>query len=60
MREESGPDAFDASFEGTRRRQVLLGLSMTPAERLRWLENRMAELRHLLGKAAETREIEKR
>lgn len=43
---------FDGSFEGTRRRQILSGLALTPAERLRWLERRMAELRSLTGKAA--------
>ena len=43
------PDEFDGSFEGTRRRQMLLGLEMDPIERLRWLERRMAELRKLQG-----------
>jgi len=43
---------FDGTFEGTRRRQILSGLSLTPAERLQWLERRMAELRILTGKAA--------
>jgi hypothetical protein len=40
---------FDGSFEGTRRRQMLLGLEMEPIERLQWLERRMAELRRLQG-----------
>ena len=43
------PEKFDGSFEGTRRRQMLLGLEMTPIERLRWLDRRMAELRKLQG-----------
>jgi hypothetical protein len=30
--------SFDASWEATRRRQLTLGLSASPAERLRWLE----------------------
>jgi hypothetical protein len=51
---------FDGSFEGTRRRQVLLGLSMTPQERLRWLEKRMSEMRRFLGKARRPPEGETR
>lgn len=42
---------FDGTFEGTRRRQILLGLSLEPLERLRWLERTMAELRELQGRA---------
>ena len=45
-------DGFDGSFEGTRRRQILSGLDLTPVERLRWLERRMTELLELKGKAA--------
>jgi len=30
---------------------MLLGLAMTPAERLRWLETTVAEMRRILGKA---------
>jgi hypothetical protein len=48
---ESEWAGFDGSFEGTRRRQILSGLDLSPAERLRWLERRMAELRALQGKA---------
>ena len=47
----SDEDSFEATFEETRRRQVLLGLELEPAERLRWLERTMVELRELLGKA---------
>jgi hypothetical protein len=43
---------FDGSFEGTRRRQILSGLDLTPVERLRWLEGRMTELLKLKGEAA--------
>lgn len=43
---------FDGSFEGTRRRQALLGRKISPAERLRLLERRTAELRSLLGRAS--------
>lgn len=46
------PPEFDGTFEGTRRRQILLGLQLDHAGRLRWLEATMAELRALQGKAA--------
>jgi hypothetical protein len=42
---------FDGTFEGTRRRQYLLGLELDYAGRLRWLEAKMSELRELQGKA---------
>ena len=42
---------FDRGFDGHRRRQARLGLQLSPAERLRWLEETMEELRHLLGRA---------
>jgi hypothetical protein len=48
---ESEWGGFDGSFEGTRRRQILSGLDLSPLERLQWLERRMAELRTLQGKA---------
>lgn len=48
---ESTLDGFDGTFEGTRRRQELAGLDLTPAERLRWLEERMTELLRLKGTA---------
>lgn len=60
MSDNKQNDEFDGSFEGTRRRQMLLGLSMTPAERLRWLDKRMAELRRLHGKARDACKTETR
>jgi hypothetical protein len=42
---------FDVGHDGHQRRQARLGLSMTPAARLAWLENKLAEMRRLLGKA---------
>jgi hypothetical protein len=42
---------FDRGFKGHWRRQVRLGLALTPAERLRWLEQTMDELRPLVGRA---------
>ena len=37
------------------RRQARLGLELTPAERLRWLEETMDELRGLVGRARRPR-----
>lgn len=48
-------DGFDRGFEGHRRRQARLGLHLSPAERLRWLEETMDELRRLLGRAGRGR-----
>ncbi len=48
-REDAGE--FDRGFDGHRRRQVRLGLQLSPAERLRWLEETVDELRRLLGRA---------
>lgn len=48
-REDAGD--FDRGFDGHRRRQARLGLQLSPAERLRWLEETMDELRRLLGRA---------
>ena len=45
------PADYDGSFEGTRLRQIRLGLELDPVGRLRWLETTMAELRALQGKA---------
>jgi hypothetical protein len=42
---------FDGSFEGTRRRQMIEGLRLDHAARLRWLEERLSELLRLKGKA---------
>lgn len=36
-------------WDETRRRQAHLGREMTPAERLRWLEETMEELQRLRG-----------
>ena len=44
------------SFEANRRRQLRRGLALTPAQRLRWLEEMVPGLRRLLGKARHTRE----
>ena len=54
---DSGTSAgeFDRGFEGHSRRQARLGLSLSPAERLRRLEQTMEELRGLLGRARQGR-----
>ena len=52
---QSGSGEFDRGFEGHSRRQARLGLKLTPAERLRWLEQTMDELRGLLGRARQGR-----
>lgn len=44
-------DAFGWSRAATSRRQRRAGLSMTPAERLDWLEEMLDELLPLLGRA---------
>ncbi len=49
---------FDRGFEGHWRRQVRLGLALTPAERLRWLEQTMEELRPLVGRACGARPVD--
>ena len=54
-REASGE--FDRGFQGHSRRQAKLGLRLSPAERLRWLEETMQELRGLLGRARKGRLI---
>lgn len=38
-------------FDGHRRAQVALGLRLTPAERLRWLDEAMETLRRWQGQA---------
>jgi hypothetical protein len=45
------PVGFDRGFDGHWRRQVRLGLALTPAQRLRWLEQTMEELRPLVGRS---------
>ena len=54
-REDSGE--FDRGFQGHSRRQAKLGLRLSPAERLRWLEETMQELRGLVGRARKGRLI---
>jgi hypothetical protein len=52
---QPGSGEFDRGFEGHSRRQARLGLKLTPAERLRWLEQTMDELRGLLRRARQGR-----
>ncbi len=43
--------AFPRGFDDHRRAQAGIGLRLTPAERLRWLEETMAVLRRWRGRA---------
>jgi hypothetical protein len=49
--EAADRDASDWGFEGARRFQAQLGLALSPAERLQWLEETVAEMRELCGRA---------
>lgn len=56
IRPDSKEDSWD--FEGTRRHHIRLGLRLTPAERLRWLEETVDEMRRLQGLAQQCRKVE--
>jgi hypothetical protein len=47
----SDSDGFDQGWDAPRRRQARLGLKLTPAERLRWLEESLATIRRWHKKA---------
>jgi hypothetical protein len=47
----------DWSFAGARRQHLQRGLRLTPAERLRWLEETVDEMRRLQGLARQGRPI---
>ena len=47
----SNDSAFPRGFDGHRRAQARIGLSLTYAERLRWLEETMVALRRWQGRA---------
>lgn len=47
----ASPPGHEWTYEEHQRRQARRGLEMTPAERLRWLEETMAELREIQGLA---------
>jgi hypothetical protein len=50
----------DWGFKAHRRRQVRVGLGLSPAERLRWLEESMEEFRKLVGRARQGRPVSPR
>lgn len=52
-----GPKETDWDFEGARRHHIRRGLTLTPAERLRWLEETVDEMRRLQGLARQGRKI---
>jgi hypothetical protein len=45
------PPEFPSGFDAHREDQAGIGLTMTPAERLRWLEETMDTLRRWQGRA---------
>lgn len=55
MSERRDGAKFDRGYDGHRRRQALNGLHLTPAERLRWLEQTMDEMRKIVGRAKRTK-----
>ena len=48
---------FDRGYRGHVLRQARMGLRLTPAERLRWLEGTMEELRRLPRRVRQGRPI---
>lgn len=54
---QSSPSDWDWDFEGTRRHHLELGLSLTPVQRLRWLEETVEEMRALQGLARKGRPV---
>lgn len=52
----SDPGGYGWDRKTHDRRQARLGLELSPAERLRWLEETMDELRRLVGQASRRRE----
>ena len=52
----SDPDGYGWDRKTHDRRQIRLGLELSPAERLRWLEETMDELGRLVGRARRRRE----
>lgn len=51
-------EALGWDFEGARRFQAQLGLRSTPAQRLEWLEQTVAEMQELCGLARRGRPME--
>jgi len=54
-REGTSPDSW--TFEGNRTRQIRMGLALTPAGRLRWLEETVEELLPWVGRARAGRPV---
>lgn len=50
------PGAYGWDRESHAQRQARLGLELSPAERLRWLEETMDELHRLIGLASRRRQ----
>jgi hypothetical protein len=48
---DSGEPGFPRGYDGHRREQARMGLRLTPAQRLRWLEETMDSMRRWRGLA---------
>ena len=44
-------DPYQWSYEAHQKRQARLGLELTPAERLRWLETTVVAMKRIQGRA---------
>ena len=55
---EAGDSEEPWTFAGSRSRVLRMGLGMTPAERLRWLEETVEEMLPWVGKARLGRPVE--
>ena len=49
-----GESDFPRGYDGHRRAQARMGLRLTPAERLRWLEETMDAMRRWQGRARQS------
>lgn len=56
--DEAGDSQEPWTFAGSRSRVLRMGLEMTPAERLRWLEETVEELLPWVGRARQGRPVE--
>lgn len=50
-RDDAARGGFPGGWDGHRRAQAGIGLGMTPAERLRWLQETLETLRRWQGRA---------
>ena len=55
--EPRGERTWENDHEEHRRRQARMGLKLSPAERLRWLESTMETMRSWVGRARQARPL---